>query len=245
MSPRRHPDADYSNLSDALRFIIGQALADVHTALPGVVRAYDRDTRRATVQPAVRYREDSGREMSLPPLARVPVLFPSAGGMGLDLPLTADDPVLLVFSERGITEFKQTFRESSADPVGAHSLRDAVALPGFRPAGGAAAPARAGAAGGSFARGGNGFYLRGGGSREVGIQSAGRINIESNDTVRLRGRGSGSVEVNTQGGSFIVGGARSVSVSAGVSLTLSAPLIKLVAPTIQAKSRIITNPLLS
>lgn len=78
-------------------------LQDLHTAMPGVVEAYDPGTQRATVRPTVRHAvlqpDGSTVYEDLPPLPEVPVLFPRTAGWFLALPVNAGDTVLLVFNE--------------------------------------------------------------------------------------------------------------------------------------------------
>ena len=115
-----------------------------HTAMPGIVAEYDPATKRARVNPAM--------AMVLEPLPNpspatsngrgprtidralildVPVLHPSGGGYVVHLPIAAGDPVMLLFSERGITAFKQTYTRAVPDMGSLMSERDAVAIPGF------------------------------------------------------------------------------------------------------------------
>ncbi len=95
------------------------------------MQSYDAATRRAQVLPALRtILTDQTRE-SKPIILDVPVLHPQAGGYILHTPITAGDTVMLVFSQRGLTEFKESLAESDPDPFGMMSLKDAVAIPGF------------------------------------------------------------------------------------------------------------------
>ena len=64
-------------------------------------------------------------------ISNVPVLHPSGGGFVIAFPLAPGDPVLLVFSARGISQFKKDFTESPPDDDAIFSYKDAIALPGF------------------------------------------------------------------------------------------------------------------
>lgn len=88
---------------ELVRGWIEHYLQDLHTAMPGVVEAYDPGTQRATVRPTVRHAvlqpDGSTAYEDLPPLPEVPVLFPRAAGWFVALPVAAGDTVLLVFNE--------------------------------------------------------------------------------------------------------------------------------------------------
>ena len=83
--------------------------ANLHTSIPGIVQEYTASTKRAKVQIAMRLLMTDGETMPRPVILNVPVVHPSGGGWIIHLPLQADDAVLLVFSERGIQAFKETF----------------------------------------------------------------------------------------------------------------------------------------
>ena len=126
-----NPDHDYSNLAVAVRFALRQGLKDVYTSMPGIVRAYDPETRRATIQGALSIATTDGRVIDREPIHDVPVIFPAGGGFALTFPLVPGDPVLLVYAQRGLAGFKKTHELSTPDLDGFFSEKDAVAIPGF------------------------------------------------------------------------------------------------------------------
>jgi len=123
--------ADVGSLSTLLRRAVGRELMDVHTALPGIVDTYDAASRRARVTPAIRILLDDGSLLDRPPVPDVPVLFPAGGGLSLTFPLQRGDPVLMIFSQRGMDGFKVAFRESAPSRGPIMDMSDAVALAGF------------------------------------------------------------------------------------------------------------------
>lgn len=127
----QNPDIDYTHLPAAMRFTLRQLLKGVNTCLPGVVVRYDAPSRRASVQPAVALLTTDGQLIDRPVVADVPVLFPSGGGFALSFPLAPGDPVLLVYSQRGIGGWKRGYRKAAPDPESFFSERDAIAIPGF------------------------------------------------------------------------------------------------------------------
>ena len=126
---------DYANGSTSLRFALKQALKGINTCLPGLVVSYDAATRRAKVQAALQMVSANGNPVPRPVVADVPVVFPSGGGFSLTFPLAVGDPVLLVYSQRGLRDFKRTHAMSQPGVESFFSYRDAIAIPGFAPVG--------------------------------------------------------------------------------------------------------------
>ncbi len=143
----RHPELRYEKPEQVIPWAIEQMLKGwVNTAMPGIVDRYDAATKRARVQPALRTiiapSEGSPdadppvpprprREEDKPTIIDVPVVHPSAGGLIVHLPLRKGDPVVLLFSQRGIAAFKQTFAVSNPTRGNFFDMGDAMALPGF------------------------------------------------------------------------------------------------------------------
>ena len=126
------PEKDYSDLTEVLTFAFEQMLKGLSTALPAIVDSYDDVTRRAKVIPAIRLRDTEGQLIDRKPLVNIPVVFMSGGGYTAKVKLTRGDGVLLIFSQRGLDEFKKSFVTSNPDS-GFFDLKDAMALPGFGP----------------------------------------------------------------------------------------------------------------
>ena len=127
-------------LSDVLEFVLQQwAKASLHTAVPGLIETYDAETRRARIRIALRLvmttetPGQDGEAMERAPLVNVPVIFPAGGGLTMLFPLQAGDPVLVVFSERGLTDFKTTHDLATPDAGHFFAETDAMALAGFGP----------------------------------------------------------------------------------------------------------------
>lgn len=127
----RSPDSSYSQLTTALDFWGAQWTKTLHTSMPGLIVEYDSASKRATVQPALRVVMTDETERNRPPIVNVPILHPSGGGYIVHIPLVKGDPVMLVFSERGISRFKRAYKVSAPDDTQILSMRDAVGLPGF------------------------------------------------------------------------------------------------------------------
>lgn len=124
-------EIEYKNFEQALGFVFSQQFKKIYTCMPGVIQSYDDSSKRAQVLPALQRTFTDGTTSSLPVLVDVPIIFPSGGGFTITMPITKGDAVLLLFSQRGITEFKKTFNESLPDIDSLLSIQDAIAIPGF------------------------------------------------------------------------------------------------------------------
>ena len=126
-------ETDYSNLAQAIRFAIRQSLKDMYTCMPGIVESYDAETRRAVVKGALKVVTTNKEEIEREAIHNVPVVFPSGGGFAMTFPLEPGDPVLLVYSQRGLANWKRTLGVAAPDIIGFFSEKDAIAIPGFGP----------------------------------------------------------------------------------------------------------------
>lgn len=157
---RMLPTKREGSLAATLRFAFNQMVKSLHTAMPGEIVSYDPATRRATVFGLLDVVDVDNVRHPRPTISDVPVVFPSGGGHQLIFPLAAGDPVLLVYSMRGIGNWKVSGGRSEPDPGEFYNEDDVIAIPGFG-AHPAASPAVAGAAvlqsadGGSYVAVGN------------------------------------------------------------------------------------------
>ncbi len=124
-------DTDYANMAQSIRFAIRQSLKDLYTCMPGIVESYDAETRRAVVKGTLRVVTTKKEEIEREAIHNVPVVFPSGGGFAMTFPLEQGDPVLLVYSQRGLTNWKKSLDVATPDMFGFLSEKDAIAIPGF------------------------------------------------------------------------------------------------------------------
>lgn len=128
---------DNRSWAGLIRDAMEARLESVFTALPGEVIRYDADKQAADVQPmikrVVRRSDGSAQAEDLPILPNVPVVFPAAGGFRLTLPVAKGDPVLLVFTQRPIDEWRRTGELSHPGDLRLHHPSGVVALPGLMP----------------------------------------------------------------------------------------------------------------
>lgn len=121
------------NLTSILKDASRAALMNLHTAMPGIVQAYDPKTQRADIQPVNKRVYEDGSVVDLPLLPAVPVLMPRTKNSWVNLPLAQGDMVLLVFCERSIEQWR--LKGGIVDPLDTrtHHLADAIAIPGVFP----------------------------------------------------------------------------------------------------------------
>ena len=105
----------------------------IHTALPGIVDEFNLATRRARVRIAIEALRFDGECFERAPLLDVPVIFPAGAGGMILIQLQRGDSVWVMFSERGLQTWKETFKLSPPNPQHLFAVSDAVALPGFGP----------------------------------------------------------------------------------------------------------------
>lgn len=121
---------------EALRMAMDGRLSTLWTALPGIVQKVDYTKRTCEVQPAIQGRvnnpDGTTQFVNLPVLVDVPIVFPSAGGFTLSLPLKANDEVLVVFASRCIDSWWQSGGVGQPMELRLHDLSDGFAIPGPR-----------------------------------------------------------------------------------------------------------------
>lgn len=121
---------------EALRAALDGKQAEIWTALPGIVAAFDAAAMTVSVQPAIRgliTGEDGAvRQASLPMLINVPVIWPQGGGFVLTFPIAAGDECLVVFASRCIDGWWQSGGVQSPAEQRMHDLSDGFAIVGPR-----------------------------------------------------------------------------------------------------------------
>lgn len=110
--------------------------AQIWTALPGLVTAFDPAAMTVSIQPAVAgsIRGEGGKATScqMPLLVDVPVVFPCGGGFTLTHPIRAGDEALVVFSSRCIDGWWQQGQAAPPPDGRMHDLSDGMAIVGMR-----------------------------------------------------------------------------------------------------------------
>lgn len=123
-----------ANIRASIDNAIESALSEIHTSIPGVIVAYDPDTQLATVQVSVKRLGRDGTAYTVPPIQNVPVWFPRSAVGAISWKLAVNDPVLLIFSERPLDEWRQAGGlVDAAQTKRFHAYTDAIAIPGLYP----------------------------------------------------------------------------------------------------------------
>ena len=108
--------------------------AQMWTALPCLIVSIDLAQMTIQAQPTIQgvtYDQNNNATfVNLPILGDVPVVFPSAGGIFLTLPLTVGDEVLVIFSSRCIDAWFQSGGIQMPMEMRMHDLSDGFAIPG-------------------------------------------------------------------------------------------------------------------
>lgn len=107
-------------------------LKELHTALPGIIVAFDAAKQTASVQSTISRVAHDDSATPLPLCVDVPVHFPGGSGYVLTFPVTPGDECLLVFSERAIDGWFESGEVTPPTDYRLHDLSDGFALVGFR-----------------------------------------------------------------------------------------------------------------
>ncbi len=128
-------------LQEFVRHLIGEAIDDIHTALPARVEKFDPVTLRGEVIPLAKWRTQKGSESEpMPVILDVPFWMPKAGPFILRMPVKRGDVVLVVFAERALDYMLIDGKPQDPRLTRRHALDDALALPGLLHQGESALP---------------------------------------------------------------------------------------------------------
>jgi hypothetical protein len=122
---------------EVLERVFSLRLADVHTAMPGVVESFDAAKQTANIKLQLKARRTTERgdvvDESLPIAVNVPVVFPGAGTFRLVFPLKPGDGVLVLFAEASLDRWQALGGEQPTVDDRRFHLADAIAIPGLLP----------------------------------------------------------------------------------------------------------------
>lgn len=125
-----------NSLVDSVEAAMNGNQAGVWTAIPGIVNSVNFAQMTCSVQPSIQgivTNEDGTTSYeNLPLLINVPIVFPSAGGFLITLPLAQGDEVLVIFSCRAIDAWWQQGDVQPPVETRMHDLSDGFAIPGPR-----------------------------------------------------------------------------------------------------------------
>ena len=110
-------------LESALQSLKEEIFSSLHVAMPGIIQSYDPETQTATVQPALKRRNATGKTVAAPILHDVPIFRCNS----------AADPApgthcLLIFADFCIDGCLETGEPTLPPSPRSHDLSDAIAL---------------------------------------------------------------------------------------------------------------------
>ena len=119
-----------------MRLMLDGRQSSIWTAIPAIVQSVDFETMTVEVQPTIQgtVEDENGavQSVNLPLLVDVPIVFPSAGGFLITLPIAVGDEVLVVFASRCIDAWWQSGGINRPMEARMHDLSDGFAIPGPR-----------------------------------------------------------------------------------------------------------------
>lgn len=108
-------------------------LLDVHTCLPGKINSYNPATQTADIELQVKRmlegQDDKFTTEDLPVLPNVPIIFPRGGGYYAAFPMKAGDPVVIIFSEASLDQYRSKASLTTPGDARRHTLMGGVAYP--------------------------------------------------------------------------------------------------------------------
>lgn len=106
-------------------------MAGINTCIPGIIVSVDDlDSLSVSVQPTVNMKFKDGQVQEYPTITNVPLLMPSSSTSAVTFPVNVGDPVLIIFSMRGVDNFKAgNGRPAAPTDFRKFDLSDAFAIP--------------------------------------------------------------------------------------------------------------------
>lgn len=124
------------SLQETMQSAVEHYLENQNTAIPGfVIRTINSlQTQQVDVQIAINFKGYDGTSQERPPILNVPVVFPASSTSAITFPLRPGDPVLLIFSQRGLSAWKSSNGYASTPTdYRMHDVKDCFAIPGAFP----------------------------------------------------------------------------------------------------------------
>ncbi len=137
---------DAKDLAEVIQAAIDARMSRLHTAAPARVVSYNKARNTVDVEPQFHntYEVLETGELvheKASTIQDVPIAWPRAGGHSVTFPLAKGDPVLLVYCERDLGQWRAVGEAGPTGDLRPHRLSGAVAYPGGAFAEGEALPA--------------------------------------------------------------------------------------------------------
>ena len=121
-----------NDIEESLRLALEAERAGIWTALPAIVVAANLAAQTVSAQPTIQGTitgpDGVARNVNLPLLVDVPIVWPRAGGFALTFPVAPGDEVLIVFASRCIDSWWQSGGIGAPAEVRMHDLSDGFAI---------------------------------------------------------------------------------------------------------------------
>lgn len=121
-----------NDTEESLRLALEAERAGIWTALPAIVVAANLAAQTVSAQPTIQGTitgpDGVARNVNLPLLVDVPIVWPRAGGFALTFPVAAGDEVLIVFASRCIDSWWQSGGIGAPAEARMHDLSDGFAI---------------------------------------------------------------------------------------------------------------------
>lgn len=121
-----------NDIEESLRLALEAERAGIWTALPAIVVAANLVAQTVSAQPTIQGTitgpDGVARNVNLPLLVDVPIVWPRAGGFALTFPVAPGDEVLIVFASRCIDSWWQSGGIGAPAEVRMHDLSDGFAI---------------------------------------------------------------------------------------------------------------------
>ncbi len=126
-----------NDTEEGIRLALEGSQAGLWTAMPAIVQSVNLTKMTIVAQLAIkgRYEAPDGtiQWVDISQVQDVPIVFPSAGGFSITLPIAANDEVLIVFASRCIDAWWQSGGHANKPlEFRMHDLSDGFAIPGPR-----------------------------------------------------------------------------------------------------------------
>lgn len=125
----------YEKFSEMFKRMLDVFMLDYYFCLPCVVEAVNLDKQTVDIRPVLKaYSKSLNESASRALIANVPFWMYRAGDTYITLPIKPGDTGLAIFSQRDITNWKETGGEVELQSLRIHDYNDALFLPYFGPA---------------------------------------------------------------------------------------------------------------
>lgn len=124
----------YETFEEMFKSMLDIFMLDYYFCLPCVVEAVHLDTQTVDIRPVLKaYSKSLDVSVSRALIANVPFWMYRAGDTYITLPIKPGDTGLAIFSQRDITNWKETGGEVPLQSLRIHDYNDALFLPYFGP----------------------------------------------------------------------------------------------------------------